>query len=364
MPKQRMNTSKKFWVTNKIDQNTGEILIYGDICDYSWWDEDITPTGFIEDIDNLGEVDTINIRINSNGGSVFAAHAIANYLKSKATTKNVYIDGIAASAATIIAMAGDNVYMPSTAMMMIHNPSIVLWGGYNADDFEEMIAVLNKIKESIINAYVLKTGLDREEISELMSNETWLNGAEAVEKGFADFLEDEKDIDLELEETQNSKFLVVNNIKFDMNNFSNISKFNNLSVKKPNKIKNIKEDKNKMTLEEIKNQHPDLFNQIKNMGAEEERNRIKEIENISIPGFDDLVNKAKFETCQNAGQLSIEILKKQKDIGLETFKNLEEDAKNLDEIPAVGDINETDEQKVQNSANKIAKFYKNKKGDK
>lgn len=363
MPKQKMNTNKKFWVTNKINQNTGEILIYGDICDYSWWDEDVTPTGFIEDIDNLGDVNTINIRINSNGGSVFAAHAIANYLKSKSITKNVYIDGIAASAATIIAMAGDNIYMPSTAMMMIHDPSIVLWGGYNAEDFEEMIEVLNKIKESIISSYVLKTGLDREEISTLMSNETWLTGSEAVEKGFADFLVDEEEIDLELEEAQNRKFLVVNNIKFDMKNFNNISKFNNL-VKKPNKIIDNKEDNKTMTLEVIKNQHPELFNQIKNLGAEEERNRIKEIENVSLPGFEDLVNKAKYETIQDAGQLSIEILKNQKKIGLETFKNIVKDAEDLDAIPAAGNLDETNEEKIQNNANQVAKFFKNKKGDK
>lgn len=364
MSKQKNNTNKKFWITNKIDNKTGEILIYGDICDYSWWDEDITPTGFIEDIDNLGEVDTINIRINSNGGSVFAAHAIANYLKSKNITKNAYIDGIAASAATIIAMAADNIYMPSTAMMMIHDPSIVLWGGYDAEDFAEMIEVLNKIKESIINAYVLKTDLDREEISTLMSNETWLTGTEAVEKGFADFLTDEEDIDLEFQETQNSKFLVVNKIKFDMKNFNNISKFNNLAIKKPNKIIDNKEDNKTMTLEVIKNQHPELFNQIKNLGAEEERNRIKEIENVSLPGFEDLVNKAKYETIQDAGQLSIEILKNQKKIGIETFKNLVDDAEELDDIPASGNLDETDEEKIQNNANQLAKFFKNKKGDK
>lgn len=370
MPKNQskhQSQKDKFWVMNKLNQNTGEILIYGDICDYSWWEEDVTPAGFIEDIDNLGEISDINIRINSNGGSVFAAHAIANYLKSRSVTKNVYIDGIAASAATIIAMAGDNIYMSSTSMMMIHDPSVVLWGGYNIKDFNEMTIALNKIKESIVNSYVLKTGIDKDELSNMMSNETWLTGTEAVEKGFADVLLEEDEINMAMEEIQNKRFLVVNKIKFDMSNFKDLSKFNNISTRKTNNS-NKEEEQSIMNLEEFKNKYLDLYNQIVqqaiNDGAAQERQRIQEIEDVALPGFEDSVKKAKFEKPIDAGQLSMEILKQQKNIGNTVLNNINKDAEELDDIPPVENIDETETDKIRNNSNRISNFFKNKKGDK
>ena len=154
----------------------------GTIAEDSWFDDDVTPQLFKEEL-NAGSGD-ITVWINSPGGDCVAAAQIYNMLSNYAGKVTVKIDGIAASAASVIAMAGDAVLVSPVSMMMIHNPATIAWG--DSTEMQKAIAMLEEVKESIINAYEIKTGLDRKKLSKLMDAETWMDANSAVEYGFAD----------------------------------------------------------------------------------------------------------------------------------------------------------------------------------
>ena len=169
------------WVKNE-DKRT--LYLNGAISETSWFDDEVTPALFKSELE-AGEGD-IDLWINSPGGDCFAAAQIYNMISNYRGKVTVYIDGLAASAASVIAMAGDEVIMSPVSMLMIHNPSTIAFG--EAADMEKVIAMLGEVKDSIINAYVAKTGLSRGKLSRLMDEETWMNANKAVELGFADSL--------------------------------------------------------------------------------------------------------------------------------------------------------------------------------
>ncbi|HFI0668042.1 TPA: head maturation protease, ClpP-related [Streptococcus suis] len=172
---------RKFW--NFIEDDSGRTLrIEGQIADETWFGDEVTPQVFKNDL-HAGNGD-ITLWINSPGGDVFAAAQIYNMLMDYKGDVHVVIDGLAASAASVIAMAGTTVSMSPVAMMMIHNPWTVAQG--EAKDMQKVIEMLGEIKESIINAYELRTGLSRTKLSHLMDSESWFNAKKAVELGFAD----------------------------------------------------------------------------------------------------------------------------------------------------------------------------------
>jgi len=172
---------KRFW--NWQDNEDGRVLyLDGYIAEDSWFDDDITPKQFKAELE--GAKGNLTIFLNSPGGDVFAASQIYTMLKEYPGKITVKIEGIAASAASVIAMAADEVLMSPVAMMMIHNPATVVIGEVN--DLESGIAMLSEVKESIINAYEQKTGLSRAKISHMMDVETWFNAKKAVDLGFAD----------------------------------------------------------------------------------------------------------------------------------------------------------------------------------
>lgn len=183
---------KKFWSMKALDNKTGEVLLYGEISDVSWWGDEVTPKQFKEDLGALGDVETIKVFINSPGGDVFAGQAIYSMLKRHKAQVHVYIDGLAASIASLIAMAGDKVVMPANAMMMIHNPWTLAVG--NANDFRKLADDLDKIRDSMITAYGSRSALTTEEIKGLLDAETWLTAQECVEYGFADEVEEAKEL--------------------------------------------------------------------------------------------------------------------------------------------------------------------------
>ncbi len=172
------------WYNMQAKSNhEAEILIYEQIG-ASLFSDGIDAKKFAQELNSLGDIRKLNVRINSPGGSVFDGNAIYNILRSHKALVNVFIDGIAASIASVIAMAGDVITMPENAMLMIHDPSGLVQG--TSDDMEKMAEALSKIKVGLISAYRQKTGLSDNEISNMMANETWLTAAEAVDKGFAD----------------------------------------------------------------------------------------------------------------------------------------------------------------------------------
>ena len=180
----------KFWNWAK-DEDTGQRVLFldGTIAEESWFDDDVTPAAFKAELLS-GEGD-VTVWINSPGGDCVAASQIYAMLMDYTGNVNVKVDGIAASAASVIAMAGTSVQMAPTALMMIHNPLTIAMG--DAEDMQKAIAMLDEVKESIINAYEIKTGLSRARLSHLMDSETWMNANKAIELGFADsVLEDDK----------------------------------------------------------------------------------------------------------------------------------------------------------------------------
>ncbi|MBF0778716.1 head maturation protease, ClpP-related [Streptococcus cuniculi] len=184
----------KFW--NFTEDDSGRTLrIEGQIADETWFGDEVTPQLFKNDL-QAGTGD-ITLWINSPGGDVFAAAQIYNMLMDYKGDVHVAIDGLAASSASVIAMAGTTVSMSPVAMMMIHNPWTVAQG--EAKDMAKVIEMLGEIKESIINAYELKTGLSRAKLSHLMDSESWFNARKAVELGFADRILFDKEEDQDLE---------------------------------------------------------------------------------------------------------------------------------------------------------------------
>ena len=173
---------RKFWNWVRNEGEKRVLLLDGEISDETWWGDEITPQMFRSEL-NAAEGD-IDLWINSPGGDCYAAAQIYNMLMEYKGNVNVKIDGIAASAASVVAMAGSTVEISPLGMLMIHNPMTVSIG--DTHEMERTITFLAEIKESIINAYELKTGLSRAKISRLMDAETWMNAKKAVELGFAD----------------------------------------------------------------------------------------------------------------------------------------------------------------------------------
>ena len=186
-----MAKNKKFWNWARDADESGERVLYfdGEISDETWWGDEITPAMFKSEL--FSDKGDITIWLNSPGGDCIAASQIYAMLMDYPHNVTVKIDGIAASAASVIAMAGTKVLMAPTALMMVHNPLTIAIG--DTDEMQKAISMLDEVKESIINAYQVKTNQSRSKISHWMDAETWMNANKAIELGFADgVLEDSK----------------------------------------------------------------------------------------------------------------------------------------------------------------------------
>lgn len=201
---------KRFWNWSG-PQNQRVLTISGTIAEDSWVDDEVTPQVFQDELSQgKGPID---LWLNSPGGDCVAASRIYTMLMNYPDDVNVKIDGIAASAASVIAMAGTKVSMAPTAMIMIHNPLTIVGG--QKEDLDQASQMLAETKESIINAYELKTNLPREKISSMMDDETWMNVNKAIELGFADnMLGQDKDVtDCYSYSDKQSELVLLNKLK-------------------------------------------------------------------------------------------------------------------------------------------------------
>ena len=347
MPKQL-----KFWnLVKNEEEKTAELILYGSIGSDEYWD-DISDKVFKQDIENLGDVENITLHINSPGGSVFSAVAIANTLKNHKAKITANIDGLAASAATIITSACDTVRMPKNALFMVHNPITFAYG--NNQDMQKTLEMLNKVKNSIIETYLNKAKTDKETLSELMDNETWMSAEEAKEYGFVDEILDES---VEKEVIENK--LIINNMAFDISRFKNFKekknqdpRIINISVNSTgspeeiadkfrdilNSTENQKNEGGNMTLEELKNKFPELCNQIFNEGKEagitKERDRMREIDNLDVSNYSELVENAKYNEPVEASVLAVNILNKQKEERTQKLQNIKNESQSNFTPPA------------------------------
>lgn len=207
---------KHFWnFQNSTGSDTANLYIYGPIVsNASWWDDSVDAVQFSEELKDLNGKD-VTVHVNSPGGDVFAAHAIHNQLIAYTGNVEVVVDGIAASAATIIAMAGARITMPTNSMMMIHNPAMGLDDHYTADDLDKYANALRAVRQSIIAAYMKRVSVDQAQIEQMMDAETWLTAHECVDMGLADA------IDGRIKSVLDGNNLIVNSLKIDITNYKN-----------------------------------------------------------------------------------------------------------------------------------------------
>lgn len=334
--------NKHFWSFKAAaDTNAApELILYGDIASESWWGDEVTPKQFTEELSALGTVSEIVVRINSGGGDVFAANAIYTRLKDNPAKITVKVDGWAASAATIVAMAGDVIEIPGNGVFMVHDPKMGVLGYYGESDFVKLSDELKVIKQSIVNGYALKTGKTPEDIAAIMAAETWYDGKQAVDAGFCDKLMFE-DTETTVEDTAK---VIVNAVSMDLTRFPNLpvslldrcathtpGGFSDKTPKTPTKT--TEKEQTKMpnnneikTVDELKAAFPDLTKQIADDATTAERTRIQDIEGVALAGFEAIVDEAKFTKPIAAGDVAKAIVAEQKKLGGKYIQDRDDDA--------------------------------------
>lgn len=353
---------------NKVETtNSAEINIYGSIGS-SWWDESVSASQFSKDLKELGnDIEEITVRINSTGGSVYDGLAIRSLLKNHKASVTVMVDGLAASIASIIAMSGDKIVMAKGSMMMIHNPLSGGWG--EAKDLREIADFLDKIRDSLVSVYASRTGKTTEELIELLDAETWMSAEEAVEMGFADQVEDEVTVSAGIAGT----IAVVNGVSMDLSKFVNPPDLKAFKVPQLEpKVLNVKKEPEaedqKMDLEKLKNEYPELYKVIKNEGRDEgiqsERDRMKAIDELIMPGYEEIFNKAKYETGVSAEFVAMEMIKADKQRASNHLNNIQKDAEPLNNLKGGSAPQglETEEEQIANFAKGLAEAANKKRG--
>ncbi|MEC0269067.1 head maturation protease, ClpP-related [Paenibacillus anseongense] len=305
-----MTINNNFWTmtTNKA-KDSAEISIYGTIGT-SWWEESVSAAQFARDLRALGsDVKDITVRINSAGGSVFDGLAIRSTLKSHAANVHVIVDGLAASIASIIAMAGDKITMAAGSMMMIHNPMSSIQMG-DASDFREAADFLDKVRDSLVSVYASRTNISEKDLIAMMDAETWMSAEEALDQGFIDEVEAGSTVTAMMHGT----VAMVNGVSMNFERFINPPQLP--QAKSEPRLWPVLNNQSPggarpLNLEELKAQHPALVAEIAKAGAAEERLRIQALDKLSAPGTADLVAKAKYETFESAANTALAIIELQ-----------------------------------------------------
>lgn len=354
-----------------VDTQDVEIEMYGEVVEthpVDWWTGEpveglyIILKDFVAELEGLKEKNSVKVRINSPGGDLEAGVVIYNRLKELNNVTTV-VDGLAASAAGLIFQAGQTRQIYSSGQFMAHGASCGLCGYYNLQDIERMGNRLKAANEQVINIFEERTGTNRTRLKHLVETETWLTGQEAVEEGFADeVINGEVTISMSADRS----LFLCNGIPMQMKNFQKMPQ--GIKILKPSGQKPVEdraknEGGTKMTLEELRNQHPDLVKQIEDAAKETvdtkkveenavnaERQRIKEIESIEASIADkQMVKDAKYgENPITAKDLAFAAMQKQAALGNNFLEGMKEDAK----ASGTGKVQATpeDEQKAKDEA--------------
>lgn len=379
---------RKFW--NFLDNgDTAELQLFGTIqSEEDWWSDDcVTYRNFINELNALGDKKSINVVIHSIGGDVFAANAIYSALAMNKATITGTIIGICASAATIVLMACDSRRIAKNGILMAHNPSVSLWGSYQADDLLKLAEVTNQVKKSIVTAYMERLDKTEDEINKLMDEESWYVGQEAVDAGFCDSVIEE--------DFQNSVFtnkFMVDGVSYSFKNYmekfvpDNIQKkvqdlsevtqketgtfFNTKNITKKG---NVKMDKNEMVTPVIsdvaglKAAYPQLCEQIASDAVSAERERLKAIDEISNGIREDVLMKAKYDEPVSAADLALAQMKANNAAGQQFLNNMVAEMQNSGASEVGSEPNtgyDTESQKKAEKAQKVAGFAAKLKNDK
>ena len=358
----------------------GPIISDGDSWIYRWFGiPAVSPASISSMIEAAvrNHSKELTVVINSGGGSVFAASEIYTELKSFNGSVNVEIVGIAASAASVIAMAGSKISMSPTAQLMIHNAATGSWGDYR--EMDHTSEFLQNTNKSIINAYTMKTGKTEEELKNMMDKETWMTAQQALEHGFIDtvMFEQEKAAVANIDRRELVNGVLPPEVIEKVRNELLKEKGHSIVSQLPplvdpvnqaeNNIKN-KEEPKVMNEEQFKTEHQELYNQIRNAamneGIKAERARIQDIEELAMSGNEELVNKAKFETGISAEALAVEIIKAEKQRGANFLTARQEDANQLENIESTDapENKKDNKQKAEEEAKAMAAYANKKRG--
>lgn len=329
---------KKFWeFRNLADGNGAELLLYGDISDTSWWGDEITPKQFAKDLNDLGAVNELTVRINSGGGDVFAAQAIGNLLEQHKANVTARIDGVCASAATVIACHCNKVIAANDSTYMVHPVKMGLHGYVDAETLQQYIDAINTIRENIVTLYAKKTGREKDEVAGWMDATSWWTGPQAKENGFVDELTDNKE-DAVVE--NRNGVLFVNSVNMNLP-FEETPKFvqdsltagsaagqpaNKKPAGQPEQIKEV-QDMDIKTVDDLRKAYPALVDQIEQAAVNAERERIKGIEDVALPGSEKLTAQAKFEKPMSVSDFAVALVKDAKTKGATFLDNMRQDGK-------------------------------------
>ncbi len=378
----------KFW--NFLDNgDTAELQLFGTIqSEEDWWSDDcVTYRNFINELNGLGDKKSINVVIHSIGGDVFAANAIYSALAMNKATITGTIIGICASAATIVLMACDSRRIAKNAILMAHNPSVSLWGSYQADDLLKLAEVTNQVKKSIVAAYMERLDKTEEEINQLMDEESWYVGQEAVDAGFCDSV-----IEADFQNSALSKNFMVDGVPYSFKNY--VEKFvpDNIrkkvldlsktpqketgaffdTPKKPQKGNAKMDEENKTTpvisdAAGLKAAYPQLCAQIAADAVSAERERLKAIDEIAKGIPEDVLMKARYDEPISAADLALAQMKANNAAGQQFLNNMVQEMQNSGAAAVGTEPNtgyDTAQQKQAESAQKVAGFANKLKADK
>ena len=331
----------KFWKFRNQADGSGELLLYGDIAgEKSWWGDEVTPKQFYEDLQALGNVSEITVRITSGGGDVFAAQTIGNILEQHPANVTARIDGLCASAATVVACHCNKVIAANDSTYMVH-PVRMYCGFANEADLQKYLEALATIKENIIGLYAKKTGRTKDEVTAWMDAESWWTGPQAKENGFVDELTDnEEDAVVE----NRNGVLFVNSVSMGLP-FDKAPKFVQDSLaesttgrpanKKPagqpgqNKEETDMDPNEIKTVDDLRKAYPALVDQIEQAAAqtarEDERERIKGIEDVALPGSEELAAEAKFTKPMSVSDFAVALVKNAKTKGAAYLEDMRQD---------------------------------------
>ena len=350
--------AQKFWnVVSAADADAAEITMYGDVCarqPIDWWTGEpepgmyITPEGFLEDLAQIKDKGQITIKLNSCGGDLYTGIAIHNALKGLKGHKTVIVEGIAASAASVIACAGDDVQVYPGSMIMIHGVAGMFWDYMTIGDLKQAIKGFDAAEQAIAEIYHAKTGTDTDTLRSMMTKETWMVGQTAVDKGFANTLLGEDGPAMTL--SADKKVLLVAGVRHDVKAFRNIpgdipATEGDHAVHAASTNKNTRPDNragvneggnNPMTEQELRAQHPELVASIERAAVEaarteivaSERARLQDIESIEAQiGDTQLIAEAKYgENACDAAQLALKAMQKQAALGAAHLAGVKNDA--------------------------------------
>lgn len=341
---------------NIIDNDDeAEVNMYGEIVSEiptDWWGDRIEGmyiilADFLNDMEQLKNKAKVTFHINSPGGEVFAGVSIYNRMREFKGIVATVVDGLAASAASIIAQGGTKGHRKvcNGSLTMIHGASSFMFGHYNANELKDNIAKLNAIDKSIVDIYASCTGLGSEKLKNMMTKTTWMSAQDAVDNGFADEIADTGQ-PVTMSINKNRDIMIVNGIPMSVKGFMNIPDYIQvyeevIATRQPDGIKDTQIGGEKhMTLEELMKQEPRLVDQIRKdamqstqtdvqQAVNNELNRLKSIDEIAGKIADkSLVEKAKYgEVKMSAADLALEVLKSQNDFGQTFLNNMESDIK-------------------------------------